>query len=182
MRKNQLVPNGYVYVEKNKNINGCEIMDSMKNYAKPTGNEGNKLLDSMDINHSPRALWSLNLMPIEEEDMIVDIGCGSGLNVKRLHEKSPKSKTIGLDYSSISVKKSIETNKELVDNGEIEIYEANVLNMPFEDNLFDVATAFSTIFFWPDIVNSFKEVKRVLKDDGKFIMVHGMTIDNGETE
>jgi ubiquinone/menaquinone biosynthesis C-methylase UbiE len=156
-------------------------MDSMKSYAKPDGIEGEELLDSMDIDHSPRALWSLDIIPICETDVVVDIGCGSGLNVKRLHEKSSKAKTYGVDYSRTSVKKSIQTNEELIEKGCIEIVEANVLDMPFENNKFDIATAFSTIFFWPDIVNSFKEVKRILKDDGKFIMVHGMTI-NDESE
>jgi len=65
-------------------------------------------------------------------------------------------------------------NHEDVEKGNIIIKQANVLDMPFEDETFDVITAFSTIFFWPNIVNCFKEVKRVLKTGGKFYMIQGL--------
>jgi ubiquinone/menaquinone biosynthesis C-methylase UbiE len=40
-------------------------------------------------------------------------------------------------------------------------------SLPFKDEKFDLATAFETIYFWPDLVNDFKEVNRVLKSGGK---------------
>ncbi len=33
----------------------------------------------------------------------------------------------------------------------------------FEDGKFDVATAFETVYFWPDMLLDFMEVRRVLK-------------------
>ena len=42
--------------------------------------------------------------------------------------------------------------------------------MPFEDNTFDIVTAFETVYFWPDIEKSFGEVKRVLKPGGMFLI------------
>lgn len=35
-----------------------------------------------------------------------------------------------------------------------------------------VATAFETIYFWPDIEKSYAEVKRVLAPGGKFLIVN----------
>jgi SAM-dependent methyltransferase len=147
---------------------------TFSDYGKPKGEHGEELLDLMDHDHTPIALWSLKNLKVNEKDVTLDIGCGSGLNIKRLFEKSPKAKSYGVDYSSTSVKKSKQFNKELVDKGCVEVYEANVLDMPFEDNQFDVITAFSTVFFWPDIINAFKEVKRVLKPGGKFFIVQGI--------
>jgi ubiquinone/menaquinone biosynthesis C-methylase UbiE len=146
-------------------------MDEMASYKKPEGKSGEELLDLMDHDHTPIALWSLKNLKVNEKDVTLDIGCGSGLNIKRLFEKSPNAKSFGVDYSSTSVKKSKQLNKELVDKGCVEIYEANVLDMPFEDKMFDIITAFETVYFWPDIITSFKEVKRILKDDGKFFIV-----------
>ena len=140
-------------------------------FGKPEGKEGEALMDQMDKHHTPVSLWAIEHMNIGEDDVILDIGCGSGLNIKRLHQKSPKAKTYGVDYSSTSVKKSKKLNNHLVQNGEIEVMEANVQNMPFEDDTFDVVTAFETVYFWPTIVESFKEVKRVLKPNGKFCAV-----------
>lgn len=140
-------------------------------FGKPQGKEGESLLDQMDDHHTPVSIWAIKHMDIKETDTIVDIGCGSGLNIRRLHQKSPKAKTYGVDYSSTSVKKSTTLNKELVEKGEIEVIEANVQNMPFGEDTFDIVTAFETVYFWPTIVDSFKEVKRILKPNGKFCII-----------
>ncbi len=155
---------------------------NMPNYSKPTGESGEDLLDLMDKDHTPIALWSYRNMDICDDDVLVDVGCGSGLNVKRLHEKSSKAKTYGVDYSPTSVKKATEKNQELVDSGCIEIIEADVQQLPFDDESVDVVTAFSTIFFWPNIVDCFREVKRVLKPNGKFYMVQGFNQVTPEIE
>lgn len=149
-------------------------MDEIPSYKKPEGQLGEELLDQMDQDHTPIALWSYTNMDVKQDDTLLDIGCGSGLNIKRLHEKSPKAKTYGVDYSTTSVKKSIIMNQEEVDEGNIIIRQANVLDMPFDDEQFDIITAFSTVFFWPDIINAFKEVKRVLKTGGRFCIVQGI--------
>lgn len=146
-------------------------MDEMASYKKPEGKTGEELLDLMDQDHTPIALWSYTNMDVKEDDVLLDIGCGSGLNIRRLHRKSPKAKSYGVDYSGTCVKKSRMLNKELIDEGMVEVYEANVLDMPFDDRTLDIITAFETVYFWPDLTDAFREVKRVLKDDGKFFIV-----------
>ena len=42
--------------------------------------------------------------------------------------------------------------------------------MPFEDGLFDFATAFETVYFWPGIEHCFSEVYRILKPGGKLLL------------
>lgn len=140
-------------------------------YGKPEGKKGEDLLDLMDEGHTPVSLWALSNIDVKDDDVVLDIGCGSGLNIKRLHEKSFKTKTYGVDHSSTSVKKSIIMNQKEVDEGNVVIKEANVLDMPFEDQSFDIITGFETVYFWPDIINAFMEVKRILKKDGKFVLV-----------
>ena len=79
-------------------------------------------------------------------------------------------KVYGIDYSIESVKLSREVNEKLIDNGQVEIHEGNVKDLPFEDNTFDIVTAFETVYFWPDIEKCFGEVKRVLKPGGTFLI------------
>lgn len=146
-------------------------MSNDAQFGKPEGEAGEELIDAMDISHTPVSLWSLTNLEVNEDDVTLDIGCGSGLNIKRLYEKSPKAKSYGVDYSSTCVKKSKQLNKELVESGDVEVYEANVLDMPFEDETFNIITAFETVYFWPDLVDAFLEVKRTMKNDGKFFIV-----------
>lgn len=158
------------------------MKNSENRYGYPSGQEGEEMLDEMNECHTPTALWALTNIDFKEDDLTLDIGCGGGINIQRVHEKSPKAKSYGVDYSATSVKKSKLFNKELVDSGKVEIYEANVINMPFEDNMFDVITAFETVYFWPNLEKAFNEVKRILKPCGKFFMELGSNNEDYEID
>lgn len=47
-----------------------------------------------------------------------------------------------------------------------------VAALPFKDNAYDMATAFETVYFWPDIEKSFAEVRRILKPGATFLIVN----------
>ena len=144
------------------------FMGFFDNMRKPQGKLGNIQLKSMNKEHTPVSLWGLKHLNIKSDDVILDVGCGGGINVKRM-AKSAK-KVYGIDYSIESVKLSKEVNEKLIDEGKVEIIEGNVKSLPFEDNTFDIVTAFETVYFWLDIEKCFAEVKRVLKPGGIFLI------------
>ena len=43
--------------------------------------------------------------------------------------------------------------------------------MPFPDGVFDLVTAVETHYFWPDMAADMREVFRVLKPGGGFILI-----------
>lgn len=141
------------------------------NARKPKGELGEKLIENMNINHESLAQWSLSHLEIDKDDFILDIGCGGGVNVERFL-KMTDNKVFGLDYSELSVEKSIELNMESIDDGRCEIIQGSVSDMPFEEGIFNIATAFETVYFWPDFVNDLKEVHRILKKDGIFFIAN----------
>ena len=149
----------------NKNIKIIEDSDLLINARNPQGKLGNKLIDKMNVNHEGLAKWSLSHLDISKDNVILDIGCGGGVNVKRFL-KMTENKVYGIDYSELAVEKSIKLNKSAVDEGICEIIKGSVSNLPFNDNSFDIVTGFETVYFWPDFVNDLKEILRVLKDDG----------------
>ena len=135
------------------------------NARKPEGKLGAELLDKMNINHEGLARWSLSHLNVSKDDIILDIGCGGGVNVERFL-KMTENKVFGIDYSSLAVERSSKLNQKAVDEGRCEIIEGSVSDLPFEDNFFDVVTGFETVYFWPDFINDLKEIHRVLNDDG----------------
>ena len=135
---------------------------------KPKGKLGNIQLKSMNKEHTPVSLWGLKHLDIKEDDIILDVGCGGGINLKRMAQKAKK--VYGVDYSLESVNLSREVNEDNIKKGKVEVMEGNVQSLPFDDNTFDIVTAFETVYFWPDIKNSFGEVKRVLKPGGIFLI------------
>ena len=143
-------------------------MGFFDNMRKPKGKLGNIQLKSMNKEHTPVSLWGLKHLDIKEDDIILDVGCGGGINLKRMAQKAKK--VYGVDYSLESVNLSREVNEDNIKKGKVEVMEGNVQSLPFDDNTFDIVTAFETVYFWPDIKNSFGEVKRVLKPGGIFLI------------
>ena len=148
-----------------KNIRSEEEKELIINARKPVGELGDQLLDRMNESHESLAQWGVSHLDISKDDVILDIGCGGGVNVERFL-KMTENKVYGLDYSEIAVEKSTILNQKVIDEGRCEVIQGSVSELPFEDNTFDIVTGFETVYFWPDFVNDCKEVRRVLKDDG----------------
>ena len=143
-------------------------MGVFDNMRKPKGRLGKIQLKSMNKEHTPVSLWGLKHLNINSDDIILDIGCGGGININRMAKDAKK--VYGIDYSIESVNLSKEVNNDYIKQGKVEIHEGNVQSLPFEDDTFDIITAFETVYFWPNIEKCFGEVKRVLKPDGLFLI------------
>ena len=155
-------------------------MSFFQNTCKPEGIGGRIMVNIMNTGHSSLAEWGFRHIEIEKDNICLDIGCGGGANVKRLLRKSPDGKVTGIDYSEISVEKSRKLNKADIENKRCEILKANVMDLPFENDAFDVITAFETIYFWPDINEAFKQVYRVIRSTGTFLICNEVTGEKPE--
>jgi len=143
------------------------------NTRKPEGFFGRLMVAGMNGgSHASMATWGLEKTDIPQAGEILDIGCGGCANIARLLARSKASKVTGVDYSPVSVAKSSKVNAETIAKGRCEVKEANVAALPFVDGQFALATAFETVYFWPDIEKSFSEVGRVLVDGGTFLIVN----------
>ena len=157
-------------------------MSFFQNTCKPKGIGGKIMVNMMNIGHSSMAKWGFTHIEIKNNSIWLDIGCGGGANVKRLLDKVPYGKVTGIDYSKISVIKSKKTNKIGIKNGRCEILQANVMDLPFGNDVFDLITAFETIYFWPDILEAFKQVHRILKPNGTFMICNEVNGENPKDE
>lgn len=151
---------------KDKKIENPELM---KNAGNPQGKLGEELINNMNINHENMAQWGVSQIDIPKDAIILDIGCGGGVNLKRFL-KLTDNKVYGIDYSELSVKKSRKMNQKEIEAERCIIKQESVSDMSFDDDSFDIITAFETVYFWPDFENDLKEVKRVLKKDGIFLI------------
>ena len=143
------------------------------NTRKPEGFFGKMMVAGMNGgSHAAMATWGLDKIDIPQEGDILDIGCGGGANIARLLTRSKAAKVTGVDYSPVSVAKTGKVNADAIANGRCVVREANVAALPFEDGQFTLATAFETVYFWPDIEKSFAGVRRILVPGGKFLIVN----------
>ena len=85
----------------------------------------------------------------------------------------------GIDYSPVSVAKANKVNRGAVSIHRCVVLQGNVADMIFASEWFDAVTVFETVYFWPDLLQSFKEIYRVLKSGGTFLICNE---SNGDTD
>ncbi len=86
----------------------------------------------------------------------LEVGIGSGRFAKPL----------GIE---IGVEPSLEMRK-LAEHRGLEVYDATGESLSFTDNSFDFVLMVTTICFLDDVQKTFKEVRKVLKEEGSFII------------
>lgn len=111
-----------------------------------------------------------NLPPLPRNPRILDAGCGPGLLTEALLKTTDGgSRIIGIDISakSVGVAKSTLGNK-LKTNDQVQFMQANMLNMPFQDESFDLVVT-SGALEYISLQAGLAEIARVLAPNGYLI-------------
>ena len=139
---------------------------------KPEGFLGKVMVGGMNGGHAKLADWGLAHLRTIAPETIVELGCGGGRNAGTLLEKYPCSKVTAIDYSEVSVGKSFDYNRKMIDAGRCVVKQGDVSALDLPAESFDLATAFETIYFWPGLEKCFAQVANVLKPGGTFMIVN----------
>ncbi len=146
------------------------IKSGMKHFRLPAGLADRLVVWSMRCGHDTVSSWGAGHHHFTPDARILDIGCGNGASIRRFLELCPGGRVCGVDPSGLCVARSRSLNARAVAEGRCEVRQGDVAGLPWADNSFDGVTAFETIYFWPNIIRSFKEVRRVLKPGGLFLI------------
>jgi ubiquinone/menaquinone biosynthesis C-methylase UbiE len=91
--------------------------------------------------------------------------------VSKLAAMAAAGKVYGIDHSAASVAFAKKLNRAGIESGRIAIEEASVSQLPFSDEMFDFVSAVETHFWWPDLQAGMREIFRVLKPGGTFVII-----------
>ncbi len=114
----------------------------------------------------PMAQWALSVLPQKSYGHILDIGVGNGASTAYLHQLFPQSQIKGIDISAEAISQAQQGYQ--LEGVSFDIMDVSQLSYP--DGRFDLVCAFQTHFHWPDLRQALSEIKRVLADDGRFII------------
>ena len=166
-----------------------------QNTCKPQGVGGKLMVNMMNKGHASLSGWGLSHIALKDEMKILDAGCGGGANLATMLSDAPHICAVGIDYSPVSVEKSIATNQKTIQAGRCQILQGDVSALPFEGGSFDLVTAFETIYFWPELDSCFHQIYQVLRTGGTFLIcneesdpendkwskvIQGMTVYSGD--
>ena len=148
------------------------LFDSLiEQSRKPKGFVGNFMLKIMNKQHKTIFDIGIKNIVVFENCKLLDLGFGGGMALKSLSKRYKDIKLYGVDFSKESLEITSKYNRKDIENGKMKLFLADIGEMPFYDNFFDVITAFQTHYHWQNIENKFKEIYRVLNSNGQFIIV-----------
>lgn len=141
------------------------------NPADPHGEAGEIMLVRMGETHSSVTDWAFGLLDLDGSECVLDIGCGGGDALKKLSAQITSGTLTGADHSEVSVHLTKKNNFADIESGRMSVVNASVDSLPFPDNSFDLIYTIESFYFWGNDPASLREVKRVLADSGKFVMI-----------
>ena len=145
--------------------------DMFLNARLPQSNRGGRFfLRWMNQHHVSLMKWALSCIDLKKAMSILDVGCGGGRALQMMAKKAPQAHLYGVDHSPESVKIACSTNQRYINLGRMTIQEGESSALPFADDAFDCVTAFETVYYWPNLVDSFKEIRRILRPGGKLLI------------
>jgi arsenite methyltransferase len=158
-----------------------------ENNNHPSAIESTKLIgyDTKDIDSIPEASVlgvgcgaPTKFAGIGEGEVVVDLGAGAGIDVFLSANQVGKSgKVIGIDMTDEMLEKA---RKNANENGytNVEFRKGDIeRRIPVEDNTADLVISNCVINLTADKVSTFKEIYRILKNDGGRMMISDLVTD-----
>lgn len=124
------------------------------------------LLDAHDENYL-RHYVDLVIRFAPKDSKILDLGCGNGVSSRLLNQAG--FEVVGTDISPLFLKDARNWER-LHDKPKLRYQICDVLELPFEDESYDVVCSNELIEHLPDVETALKEMARVVRQDGRVVL------------
>jgi ubiquinone/menaquinone biosynthesis C-methylase UbiE len=108
---------------------------------------------------------------VARDAVVVDVGCGTGSALRRIAPRVPEGRLIGLEPTPRMLEIARKRASEDPNGLRIDFREARAEQLPLDDASADVVFAFDSIDHWQDKVAGLREIRRVLKPEGRLVVV-----------
>lgn len=156
------------------------LKNFLQNTCKPEGLAGKFIVQMMNKGHTPLATWGFSHLTFTAGMDALDIGCGGGANLSTLLSRISHGTVTGIDYSPVCVEHSTRLNRDAIQSGRCHVLQGDASALPFSENEFDIVTAFETVYFWPDLSASFRQILKTLRPGGTFLICNEESDPNND--
>jgi ubiquinone/menaquinone biosynthesis C-methylase UbiE len=111
------------------------------------------------------ARWTAELMDVQPDDDVLEVGFGNGANIELLAQRASRGSVAGAEISETAEMAS-KRNARAISEGRVNLHQAAGGALPFDDSTFDKACTVATMYVIADPSAVFREMHRVLKPNG----------------
>lgn len=137
----------------------------------PSGFIGrNVILHFLNRSNSRMNDFTLKVLQLNPDDRVLEVGFGGGDLMARMAREVVDGHITGVDFSADAVAVCKKRFSKQVKAGIIDLYCANVNQLPIEANTCTKACTVNTIYFWPSPLDAISQIHRTLKQDGLIVV------------
>jgi len=138
-----------------------------RQFAQPTGVLGQLAGHLMALRNKERSWWVLPLLEIHDKDRVLEVGFGSGVDIRRVSEIAVHGFVAGIDHSAVMLQQASRRNAAGIRARRVELQLGSADHLPYPDASFDKAFSINVAHFWPDPLVPVREMHRVLREGGR---------------
>ncbi|MGC6767655.1 class I SAM-dependent methyltransferase [Enterococcus sp. LJL128] len=131
----------------------------------PSGFIGKRMMRIWNGTYIPMVKWAVKHGINEQPKRILDVGMGNGASSKLLKNYYPAADITGIDISETAVRLA----NEKVEKG-LCFKQESIERTTFNEQTFDLITAFQTHFHWENLDTAFIEIARILTPEGTVLL------------
>ena len=122
--------------------------------------------------------YTASLLPMTEQSFVLDLGCGTGLELREYYKLNPTAKIVGVDLS----KGMLEALKSKFSGKDITLICGSYFDVPFEESFFDAAVSVESLhhFTKEEKIPLYKKLHKALKRGGYFILTDYFALSDNE--
>lgn len=139
-----------------------------RNTRRPTGAQARAVYRD-PLYHWPNFRVILAELALTPADYLVEVGCGGGALLKEALKSGCRAAAV--DHSLDMVRLASAENRDALAAGRLTIQQADAGHLPFPDGTFTCSMMTGVLGFLPDPVTALRELRRVLIDGGRLIIM-----------
>ncbi len=123
-----------------------------------------------DIGNAKLNKFVGELIPAKENDLVFEIGFGTGKLINRLARQIEHGLIEGVDFSESMVAIAEKRNRIHIENGKVRLLLGDFNHLQLETEHYDTVCTVNTIYFWSAPNITARKIADILKPNGKFVV------------
>jgi SAM-dependent methyltransferase len=146
----------------------------VRQFGRPSGFVGR--LAGLIMEHRPsnreRNLRTLELLEIQPDDRVLEIGFGPGFALAKAAELAPRGQLLGIDHSEVMLARAARRNARAISKGQMELRLGSVQELALPEASFDKAYLVNVFMFWRDPEAVLRCIRASLRPGGRLAITH----------
>ncbi len=119
--------------------------------------------EEMEDHHRPITDPTLELMELQPDDTVLDLGCGTGWLCRTIAGRVPEGQVVGMDVSDAMVHRACDAS---IGFHNLTFLTGSADRIIWGDDYFTKVISVESAYYWPEPARGIREILRVLRPGG----------------